>query len=392
MKQNILIVHNYYQVPGGEDTVVANEKRILEEQGHKVIFFSRSNKELNQLNKLQKLMLPVTTLFNLDTFLKIRTLIKVEKIEIVHVHNTLNLISPSVYYAALSMNIPVVQTIHNFRLICPGATLFFNGKVCEDCITNGLWCAIKRRCYRNSFVQTLACVISISFHRFTKVYRHINYICLTDFNRQKLLSMKQIDPSKVFVKPNFVESTSEFKPSEERHNEFAYVGRLDKLKGIELLFNAWKQLEEKEPEFDSRLVVCGTGPMEQWCKDFIQENGLKRIEMRGFVPNDIVRKIIANAKALILPTQWYEGFPMTIVEAYSVGTPVLGSNIGNVGSLIYEGETGYCFQHNDLQDLCNKVLTCDFAICSQTKAYFENNYTKDKNYELLIDCYRRSQR
>ena len=118
-KQNILIVHNYYQIPGGEDTVVANEKKMLEEHGHKAILYSRNNAELKQMSKFRKLFLPITTIFNPRTYKDIKRLIKSENIEIVHVHNTLNLISPAVYYAARAMKVPVVQTVHNFRLVCP---------------------------------------------------------------------------------------------------------------------------------------------------------------------------------------------------------------------------------------------------------------------------------
>ena len=191
-KQNILIVHNYYQIPGGEDTVVANEKKMLEKHCHKVILYSRNNAELKQMSKLQKVFLPITTVFNPRTYRDIKKLIRDEKIEIVHVHNTLNLVSPAVYYAARRMKVPVVQTIHNFRLLCPGATFYRDGHICEDCVEYGLKCAVKHRCYRGSKIQTLACVLSTAFHRMTGIYGKINYICLTDFNKQKLLGLKQI--------------------------------------------------------------------------------------------------------------------------------------------------------------------------------------------------------
>ena len=208
-KQNILIVHNYYQIPGGEDTVVANEKKMLKEHGHKVVMYSRNNSELKRMLKLQKLMLPFTTVFNPRTYREVKRLIREEHIDIVHVHNTLNLISPSVYYAAIVMKVPVVQTIHNFRLLCPGATFYRDGHICEDCVKKGLGCAVKYSCYRRSKIQTLACVISTKVHRITGIYGKINYICLTEFNKEKLLQLNRpgkkqiIDPQKVYIKPNF---------------------------------------------------------------------------------------------------------------------------------------------------------------------------------------------
>lgn len=380
-KENILIVHNYYQIPGGEDTVVANEKKMLEKHGHKVTLYSRNNAELKKMPRLRKIFLPITTVFNPRTYRDIKKLIKQENIEVVHVHNTLNLVSPAVYYAARRMKVPVVQTIHNFRLLCPGATFYRDGHICEDCVEHGLKCAVRHSCYRESKIQTLACVLSTAFHRMTGIYGKINYICLTDFNKQKLLGLKQIKSERVFVKPNFVECKNEFIPEKDRKNQFVFAGRLDKLKGIDLLFEAWKRMGAHAP----KLIVCGTGPMEDWCKSFIRKNDVN-IEMRGFVPNDEALKIIANSKALVLPTQWYEGFPMSIVEAFSVGTPVICSDLGNAGSVVEEGITGYKFQFDAIEDMITCVMKCN-SICESTVSKYYEKYTEKRNYALLIDVY-----
>ncbi len=381
-KQNILIVHNYYQIPGGEDTVVANEKRMLEEHGHKVILYTRNNAELKRMSKLRKLFLPVTTVFNPKSYKEIKRLIQKENIEVVHVHNTLNLISPAVYYAAKAMKVPVVQTIHNFRLLCPGATFYRDGHICEDCVEYGLKCAVKHSCYRGSKIQTLACVLSTAFHRMTGIYGKINYICLTDFNKQKLLELKQIKPERVFVKPNFVECKNEYVPEKDRKDQFVFAGRLDKLKGIDLLFEAWKRMGAHAP----KLIVCGTGPMEDWCKSFIRENNVN-IEMRRFLPNDEALKIIANSRALVLPTQWYEGFPMSIVEAFSVGTPVICSDLGNAGSVVEEGVTGYKFMPDAANGIVYAVEKC-CGLCSQAKKVYQESYSEEKNYELISIIYK----
>lgn len=383
-KQNILIVHNYYQIPGGEDTVVANEKKMLEKHGHKVTLYSRNNAELKKMPRLRKIFLPITTVFNPRTYRDIKKLIKQENIEVVHVHNTLNLVSPAVYYAARRMKVPVVQTIHNFRLLCPGATFYRDGHICEDCVEHGLKCAVRHSCYRESKIQTLACVLSTEFHRMTGIYGKINYICLTDFNKKKLLELKQIKPERVFVKPNFVECKNEFVSEKDRMNLFVFAGRLDKLKGIDLLFEAWKRMGAHAP----KLIVCGTGPMEDWCKSFIRENDVN-IEMRGFVSNDEALKIIANSKALVLPTQWYEGFPMSIVEAFSVGTPVICSDLGNAGSVIINGITGMKIDFHDYIQVKKALMNC-FAMCDSTYTEYTTNYTIQINYEMLVNAYAES--
>lgn len=378
-KKNILIVHNYYQIPGGEDSVVANEKKMLEDHGHKVVLYTRSNNELKSMGLLRKLLLPFTTIYNPRTARDVKRIIKSENIDIVHVHNTLNLISPAVYYAALSIRIPVVQTIHNFRLLCPDATFYRDGHICEDCVSKGLKCALKHKCYRGSFLQTLICVISTKIHRMTGIYGKINYICLTEFNKEKLLQLKEIDKEKVFVKPNFVDIKLEIK--KERKDQLVFVGRLDKLKGIDLLLHAWKELGVAS----SKLIVCGTGPLESWCREFVNDNGLN-VEMKGFVPNAEALKIISESKALILPTQWYEGFPMTIVEAYSVGTPIICTDIGNCGCVVENGVTGWKFKNKEeLIGILNSFPTV--TITEQVYEHYQRNFKEGTNYKSLLRIY-----
>lgn len=428
-RQTVLIVHNYYQIPGGEDTVVAAEKRMLEKNGHKVLLYTRNNAELKEFGKIQKLFLPFSTVFNVRTYREIRRLIKKEKIDVVHVHNTLNLVSPSVYYAARSRKIPVVQTIHNFRFLCPGATFYRDGKICEECVSKGLKCAVKYRCYRGSRLQTLACVISAQIHRFLGIYGKLNYICLTDFNKEKLLGLKQISPEQVYVKPNFAEpfcgmeteqqisdtlcdsrksadtlcdsgkDTNELcnsgksadsdadksRAQKAARSGFVFAGRLDKQKGVKVLLEAWKRMGAKAPE----LVVCGTGPEEAWCRKYIETNRLTSVKMQGFVENQAVKKIIAASKALILPTQWYEGFPMSILEAFSVGTPVIGSDIGNVGNIVINGVNGYKFCYNSSRDLAEKILAFQEIEPEKIMEYSRERYSAEANYKILKRIYDR---
>lgn len=388
-KQKILLVHNFYQIPGGEDTVVANEMKMLQKHGHEVVLYTRNNSELKEFSKLRKLMLPFTTVFNPQTYKEIKRIIQEEKIDIVHVHNTLNLISPAVYYAARSCHVPVVQTVHNFRLLCPGATFYRDGHICEECMERGLHCAVKYGCYRGSKIQTLACAFTTWFHRMTRIYGNINYICLTEFNREKLLMLKQIRPNRVFVKPNFVDSAdTEMIPYEHRENQYIFAGRLDKLKGINILLEAWKKMGERAP----KLLICGTGPMEGWCQEYIAQNHLKTIEMKDFVPNHEVKKRIGQSKALILPTQLYEGFPMTIVEAYSVGTPVLCSDLGNAGSAVEEGITGYKFAPESpasIAEAVSQLENSDIDSTVITEIYIKK-YSSEQNYLMLEDIYHKA--
>lgn len=387
-KPTILQVHNRYQIPGGEDTVAENERRLLEAQGHRVVRYFRDNKEMKDFSLLRKLLLPVTTVFNPRTYREVRRLIRTEHIDIVHVHNTLNLISPSVYYAALAEGVPVVQTVHNFRLLCPGATFYRDGHICEDCLHGGLGCAVKHSCYRGSRLQTLACVISTEIHRMTGIYGKLNYICLTEFNREKLLNLKQVRPERVFVKPNFVGKTEGNPVSPSRKKQFLYAGRLEIIKGTDILLKAWEQVSHQT---DARLILCGTGPMENWCREYIRNRNIMNIELLGTVPHDTVLSLMAQARALILPTQVYEGFPMTIVEAFSRGTPVIGADIGNTGRLIIDGRNGLLFAPDSADSLARAMMNClEMDTVSMGKrAYedYEQFYSEDENYRTLERIY-----
>ena len=384
-KPKVLLVHNFYQVPGGEDTVFKNEKKLLEDHGHKVTIYTRDNEELNNFHLFGKLFYPFNTIFSLKTYNEVKKIILDSQIDIVHVHNSWPLVSPSVYYAAFHSNVPVVQTVHNFRLICPGATLYHNGKICEDSLYKGLRSSIRNKIYKGSFVHTLISAMTLKIHRIIGTYNKVNYIFLTEFNKKKILELNKnghiiIAEDKIFIKPNFVNIDRELIPFEKRKNQFVFAGRLDKLKGIDLLLEAWKEIKD----FD--LIICGTGPEEEWCKKFIEEKGISNVQMLGFVENEKVMSIISESKALLLPTQCYEGFPMTIVESLACGTPIIGSDIGNVGSLIEEGVTGLKFKYNSVESL-SKIVRNISDMVSSSKDKFDDSYVASANYQKLLQIY-----
>lgn len=385
---NILIVHNHYQIPGGEDQVAAQEAELLWAHGHNVITYYRDNSELKDFSLGQKILLPFRTIYNPRTCREIRKCIRENKIDVVHVHNTLMLVSPAVYYAARKEKVPVVQTIHNFRLLCPGATFYRDDQVCEDCLKKGLSCALKHKCYRGSFSQTLCCVLSMKLHRATGIYKKLTYICLTEFNKKKLLRLKGLKPEQIFVKPNAVSAPEALVPELDRQDRVLFASRLEDLKGIRVLLEAWRLLGDQGPE----LLLCGDGPLEDWCRSFVEDNKLRNVRLLGRLPNDRVRSLMATSRALILPTQCYEGFPLCIAEAYSVGTPVLVSKLGNGGSLVRSGVTGLKFDQQSPQSIAKTVkkfmYTEDVDWQANTSAYYRENLTPEMNYARLMEVYR----
>lgn len=386
---NILIVHNLYQIPGGEEVVACGEQKMLQAHGHRVLTYFRNNGELSEFPLWKKMCLPFSVLWNPRTYREVRKIIRENKIDLVHVHNTLMLVSPAVYYAARKEGAAVVQTVHNFRLLCPGATFYRQGHVCEDCLEKGLGCALKHRCYRGSFAQTLCCVLSMKLHRATGIYKKLTYICLTEFNRQKLLRLPGLRPERVFVKANAVEQTLEPLPGDRRKKQILFAGRLDELKGIRVLLEGWRLLGAEGPE----LLICGSGPLEDWCREFIESNGLHNVRLLGFVPNDQVRLLLRESRAMVLPTQWYEGFPMSIAEAFSMGTPVLVSRLGNGGSLIEEGLTGMKFRGDDPQSLADTVAAFWEREQDWTEAVlarYKKDMAPEENYRCLTEIYKKA--
>ena len=388
---NILVVHNYYKIPGGEDVVVAGEIDMLKEHGHNVITYFRHNDEMDSMSSFRKISMVIDTIFSLKTYKDIKMLIKSHNIDIVHVHNTLPLVRCSVYYAANSMKVPVVQTMHNFRLLCPAGTFYRNGRICEDCVSKGLQCSVKHKCYRESRLQSLAVTLSMKIHRLTGIYKKINYICLTEFNKNKLLhkDVLGINPTKVFIKPNFTNGSQSELNIFSRKNQYVVVGRLEKLKGTHVILKAWRKLGDKAP----KLIFCGTGDLENKAKAYVKKYNVSNVEFKGYVDNAEVKLILAESKALIFAPQWYETFGLVLAESFSVGTPVIVGDIGNPGMLVEQNKTGMHFKYNNANDLAETILSFENMLKEQYNllqkgAHIEySKYAREHNYEKLIKIY-----
>lgn len=381
-KPSVLIVHNHYQLPGGEDVAVENEKRLLEENGHRVFLYIRNN----TLPLFQKLLLPSVMFFNPRTWFDIRKIIRENNIDIVHVHNTTHVISPAVYYAAKSCGVPIVQTIHNYRMICPAGTLFRDGRICESCSGGDFKPALRHHCYRGSRLQTAAVAANMKLHRSTGIYRKLNYIVLSEFGKEKLLTFDQILPEKVYIKPNFVYPGKGPDPaSKHREEYYLYAGRLEEIKGIRLLLEAFRRMPEK------RLKIAGDGPLMDEIRTQVQSEKLKNIELLGWIPQDELKTLMRAAAALIICSQWYEAFSLLIIEAFAEHLPVIGGKIGNMQNLIKDKVNGLLFEYNSVQGLIDAVKA--FEHCDREKLAdnahqtWLHDYSPDANYRMLSDIY-----
>lgn len=371
----VLIVHNGYQFKGGEDTVVEAESQLLREHGHPVELFTRHNDDIQQMGRLRLLGNTFWSSSAAADFAEVLTRFKPD---LVHVHNTFPLISPAIYWVAAERNIPVVQTLHNFRLFCPQAMFLRDGKVCEDCLGHLPWRGALRGCYRGSVVQSSVLAGMVSAHRLLGTWQNkvTRYIALNQFCRDKFVE-GGLPADKMVIKANFVDFP---RPTEQERDGFLFVGRLSAEKGIDVLVDA----VAKVPGLVCR--VAGTGPDEH----LLQGSGVERL---GALSTDAVRGEMSRAAALVLPSVWYENFPRTLVEAFGCGLPVIASRIGALAELVEDGVTGLLFNPGDSGDLASKLRWASDNPDKMTqmgmaaRAKYEAHYTAAKNYEQLVDIY-----
>jgi glycosyltransferase involved in cell wall biosynthesis len=381
-----LLVHNSYQKPGGEDHVFALESDLLRRHGHTVVTYHVHNDRLKDKNAPS---LFVDTIWNREEYRGIRNLIQQERPEILHAHNTFPLISPSVYYAAEQEGVPVVQTLHNYRLLCPAATLFRAGRVCQDCLgTATPWPSVLHACYRESRPATGTTAAMITIHKALQTWKKkiTVYIALTEFARSKFIE-GGLPADKVVVKPNFVSPDSGLGKGDGGYALF--VGRLTPEKGIGTLLEAWSKIGSKFP-----LEIIGDGPMApEVAKAASEGSGIRWL---GWLPRERALARMKQASVLIVPSTWYEAFGMVIIEAFSMGLPVIASKIGAMSALIDHGRTGLHFVAGDGLDLAAQVqhfrdrFERGDYMRGQARLEFEAKYTGELNYRQLIQIYHRA--
>ncbi|MBQ1171379.1 MAG: glycosyltransferase family 4 protein [Lachnospiraceae bacterium] len=407
-KLNILQVHNFYREPGGEDVVVKNEAEMLKEHGHRVYKYYRRNEEIAHLPLFEKIILPFDSVFSVKTYIQIRRIIRKKKIDLVHVHNTLHLISPSVFWAARKEGIPVVMTVHNYRLCCPKGTFYQCQHICEKCMTNGLVQAVRYRCYRNSFWQSVLLAVQTYVHRKLHTYRDVHFICLTDFQKEKICRLTDVSSEHVFLKPNVLKK-NELKNQKlekiTRKNQILFVGRLEEEKGILDLLEAYRMMSsklQKEEYQVPKLVICGEGKLDFACQLFIKENHIKNVAFMGQVSHEKVLKTMSESKCVVIPSRWYE-VPLVLIEAYWTKTPAIVPELGGFSSFVRNGVNGFKYApyHTDeLAALLSMMtarpweMTCDFSrmdILEQTE--YETNYRRLRRiYERCIKDVRTSEK
>jgi glycosyltransferase involved in cell wall biosynthesis len=383
----VLLVHNRYRTaaPSGEDAAVRNEQRMLEKRGVQVIAFDRCNDDIDQSSLAARAAVAANTIWSQRSRSELREVIRRVRPDIVHVHNTFAMLSPSVYGACKAEGVPVVQTLHNFRFFCPAALFLRDGKPCEECVDRTLLQSVRHRCYRGSAGATATLAAMLGLHRAIGTYANAidRYIALTEFGRGKAIK-GGIAEHKLVVKPNFVPDPPS--PGTGGGRYVVYVGRLLEGKGAETLVAAWRHLTSV------KLMIVGDGALRPELEATAQRERLN-IEFVGAQRRPAVMKAIANADFLVMPSVCYETFGLAIAEAFACGTPVLASRIGSLNELVDEGVTGRKFTAGDPEDLARvaRLMLADEVTLrrmrAQARAYFEARLTEEQNFSQLVQIY-----
>ncbi len=380
----ILLVHDFYQTFGGEDAVALAEKQLLEAHGARLLFYERRNVEVNDYGLGEKMAFPIDTVYSLRTKREVTDIAKQFQPDFAYVHNVFPLISPSLYHTLHSLKIPMLQVLHDFRLFCPNGWFYTQSQICERCKYGNYINAVRYRCFRDSYSLSALYSLSLGLNRMAGVLRKIDaIICLTEFSRQKLLEIG-IPERKLHIKPNFIDpSVTAASPG--KGNYVLYLGRLSSEKGLWTLVRGFERLN------GVKLKIMGTGPLENSLREYIEERGIKNIELLGFKQGSEKWHILRESLFVVVPSEWYETFCMAALEAFAAGKPIVASNLGSLPYVIEDGESGLLFEPGNVEDLMEKVnhfLANPSEIAEMglhARGLAETKYSPDRSYKTLLD-------
>ncbi len=383
----ILLIHNFYQQPGGEDTAYRRELDLLRQKGHEVLTYERSNSETQEYGVLRKASLPINTIWSSQAFREVKTLLEQEKPDVAHFHNTHLMISPSAYYACRDEGMPVIQSLDNPRLLCPAASFFRDGHPCEDCLhKTPPWPGVLHACYRGSRLQTAAVAAMLTTHRLMKTWQELIdfYLVATNTYKKKFIE-GGFRADKMKIKPHFVYPDPGSR--ENGNGNYAlFIGRLDPEKGVPTLLKAWQKIK------NIPLKIRGSGKFIAEVKSAAHEN--PHIQLVERMTEAKLTELIKGARFLVWPSEgYYETFGFVAAEAFACGVPVIASNAGVMQEMVRDHSTGLHFVQSSADDLASKAIWAwdhpnEMAeLGRNARREYETKYTADKTYPKLIEIY-----
>lgn len=380
---SVVVVHDYYRQPGGEDRVFEAEVALLRARGHRVSTFTADNREVEAIGAAATARRAV---WNADAGRELGRLLRFERPDVVHVHNTFPLLSASVYRAAAHAGAAVVQTLHNFRLVCPNALLFDGGAPCERCVGRMLaWPGIVRGCYHDSRAPTAGVALGSAVHRCAGRHHVDLYLALSDFSRARFIA-GGLPAERIVVRPNFLPADPG--PGAHQGGFALYAGRLSAEKGVATLLRAWETIGTRLP-----LKIAGSGPLEA-----LRNRGSGGVEWLGAVSPGEVLRLMGDARLLVFPSECYENFPLTLAEAFATGLPVIAADGGAAASLVHRHGAGSTYRRGDASALVRAVDSVLAhpgvleAMGAHARAAFLAHYTAGRGYASLISAYERALR
>lgn len=397
----VLNVNKFYNVKGGSETYLFGLEDLLRKNNHISIPFSMKD-DKNIQNEYEsyfidhidyknmkfndKISSSFKIIYSLEARRKIKKIIEDTSPEIAHLHIYQHQMSPSIIHELKKYDIPIVNTVHDLKVVCPNYKMLNKNGVCEECKGGKYYKCFKYGCTKDSKLYSLVNVIECYLHKYLKSYSLVDrFICPSKFYKQKLIEFG-IEEKKVEYIPNFVDS-EKFEPSYEYEDYFIYIGRLSEEKGIMTLLEAMNQVKE------SKLKIVGTGPLAEAVSNRIKQMKLSNVELLGFKSGDELKNIIQKSRFMVIPSEWYENGPMSVLECMAYGKAILGSNMGGIPELIEDGKTGYVFKAGNQNELASKInlllqnelLTVDMGKMARTR--IENIYDKKHHYDKIIKVY-----
>lgn len=385
----ILLIHNHLRPPSGENVVFENEKKLLADHGNQVITYERHNDEINAFGLKDMTALLWQSIWSNRCYREIQALIEAHSPDVAHFHNTFPLISLSAYKACYGKKIPVIQTLHHYRMICPGALLFRDGRICDDCVKGSLWNGAFHGCYNKSRFKTALVALQIYIHRKLGTFNRVScFLALNQFCKD-LFVRAGIPAEQIQIKPNFLfDSVS---PSYAHKGYALYLGRISAEKDVRTLIQAWSRLSRKVP-----LKIAGAGDQLEEMKALAAQLKLNEIEFLGYQPRSVCDDLIKGSSFLVLPSKLYETFSLVVREGFAASKPVIASRMGVLAEAVTPGKTGLTFTPGDPADLAEKV---DWMVSHEEESIsmgrnarreYEEHYTPEVNYQILMSIYEKA--
>jgi len=399
----ILFVNKYYHPSGGPEKVILQSKERLESHGDKVILFSMQhpknlatpysryfvcNVDYNGSSSfIDKTRMALNMFYSVEAKRKMELLLEEEKPDLAHLHNIYHQISPSILPVLKKKNIPVVMTLHDFKLLCPNYTFLRNGNPCESCEGKHFYKAVVHKCVKDSYWKSLVCSLEMYFHRFLKIYQDCvdAFIVLSEFSKEKMIRYG-IPEEKLFLLPNYIELPSNGK-DKTLGQYVLFLGQLSEKNGVSTLVQAMEKIKEVP------LVVAGEGELFPDLREYVREKNLDNVTFAGFLSGTKLEQLMENSLFTVFPAICYHNCPMSILESFAFGKPVIGSNLGSIPELIEDGITGLLFEPKNVEELAEKIrhlyhhplLAQKMGISARKKV--EEKYSEEEYYTELLGLY-----